>query len=92
MVNKNKVIEILQTLLADIEEEKTDAEITQIIQDYITEKGITNGVAEKIIRDTCKEYFMNGGGGVLDDFETLLTNEVTTDEEASEAIDEIFNS
>ena len=90
MVKKNKVIAILQTLLSGIEEEKTDAEITQIIQAYLTEKGVTNGVSEKIIREICKEYFTNGGSGVLDDFETLLTNEVTTDEEALEVINEVF--
>ncbi len=92
MINKNKVIEILRTLLSDIEEEKSEAEVTEIIRNYLTEKGVTNGIEERIIREICKEYMQNGGTGVLDDFETLLTDKVTTDEEAVEVLNEVFNS
>ena len=92
MINKNKVVEILKTLLSDIEQEKSEAEVTNIIRNYLTEKGVTDGAEERIIRDICKEYLQSGGTGVLDDFETLITDKVTADDEAEEAIDEVFNS
>ena len=66
MINKNKVIEILRTLLSDIEEEKSEAEVTEIIRNYLTEKGVMNGVEERIIREICKEYMQSGGTEVLD--------------------------
>ena len=66
MINKNKVIEILRTLLSDIEEEKSEAEVIDIIRNYLTEKGITNDIEERIITEICKEYLQSVGTEVLD--------------------------